>query len=216
MMRPMRWLRHSPTPKLCDNRLRMIATIRGTVTESFGPLVVIETAGVGYGVHVTAADQGGMALGQETRLYIYEQIKEDAHDLYGFRALTSKQLFEQLLSVKNVGPKVAMSVLDIGSDNEVRLAIANGDVKRLQTAKGVGKRAAEQMVVELRDKVGAPTGEGAEGIVGRAGVNQADEAVQALVSLGYSDSDAARVLEGIDKELSVEERIKVALKKGVY
>lgn len=192
----------------------MIATLKGIVSETLGAQVVVEAAGVGYGVYVTAADMGGVSSGASVKFYVYEQIKEDAHDLYGFRTLSAKQLFEQLLSVKNVGPKVAMSVLDIGSENEVRGAIAGGDVKRLQMAKGVGKRAAEQMVVELRDKVGAPVGEEAEGLVGRSGVNQADEALQALMSLGYSDQDAARALEGIDKSLSTEERIRRALKGG--
>lgn len=125
----------------------------------------------------------------------------------------TKQLFMQLLSVKNVGPKVALAILDIGSNDSVRAAIAGGDVKYLQTAKGVGKRAAEQVVVELRDKVGAPVGEGAEQVIGRGGVNNQDEAVQALVALGYSDSDAQFALQDIDPTLPLEERIKSALKR---
>ena len=190
----------------------MIASLRGTVSEKHADIVIIDCAGVGYGVLVSAADFGGLATGSEAKLYIYEQIKEDAHDLYGFRSLDGKQLFEQLISVKNVGPKVAMSVLNIGSSNEVRSAIAGGDIKRLQTAKGVGKRAAEQMVVELRDKIGAPASNLAEDIVSRGGVNLQDEAVQALVSLGYSESDAALALKNIDEALPVEDRIKAALR----
>ena len=190
----------------------MIASLRGTVSEKHADTVIVDCGGVGYGVLVSAADFGGLATGAETKLYIYEQIKEDAHDLYGFRSLDGKQLFEQLISVKNVGPKVAMSVLNIGSANDVRAAIAGGDIKRLQTAKGVGKRAAEQMVVELRDKIGAPASELAEDIVSRGGVNLHDEAVQALVSLGYSESDAALALKPIDASLPVEDRIKTALK----
>jgi len=175
-------------------------------------MVIVECAGVGYGVLVSAADSGALPTGQEVKLYVYEQIKEDAHDLYGFRTLDSKGLFEQLISVKNVGPKVAMSVLNIGSSDEVRAAIAGGDVKRLQTAKGVGKRAAEQMVVELRDKIGAPASSMAEDIVNRGGVVIEDEAVQALMSLGYSDSDAMLALQHIDPTLPTEDRIKAALK----
>lgn len=190
----------------------MIASLRGQVTEKYGDKVIVECAGVGYGVLVTASDFGGLATGTESKLYIFEQIKEDAHDLYGFRNLDAKQLFEQLISVKNVGPKVAMSVLNIGTPDEVRAAIAGGDVKRLQTAKGVGKRAAEQMVVELRDKIGAPASSLAEDIVNRGGVNITDEAVQALVSLGYTDADATLALKHIDPTLPVEDRIKAALK----
>jgi Holliday junction DNA helicase RuvA len=192
----------------------MIASVRGIVSEKHGDMVIVECAGVGYGVLVSAADSGALPTGQETKLYVYEQIKEDAHDLYGFRSLDGKQLFERLISVKNVGPKVAMSVLNIGSHNEVRAAIAGGDIKRLQTAKGVGKRAAEQMVVELRDKIGAPASDLAEDIVSRGGVNLEDEAVQALISLGYSEADATLALKNIDADLPTEDRIKAALRNN--
>lgn len=189
----------------------MIATLSGVVAEHIGGEVVLDVRGVGYGVVVTQSDAGVLQNGTEAKLYIYENIKEDTHTLFGFSALEAKGLFEQLLSVKNVGPKVAMSVLDIGSSADVRAAIASGDVKRLQTAKGVGKRAAEQMVVELRDKVGAPVGSGAEDIVGRAGVDSQDEAVMALISLGYSDADATVALRDIDVSLPTEDRIRKAL-----
>lgn len=190
----------------------MIATLTGRVAEKLGNIVVIECGGVGYGVLMTSADSGHVSAGQEQKVYVHEHIKEDAHDLFGFTSLEARALFQQLLSVKNVGPKVALAVLDIGNVGEVRLAIAGGNVKQLQTAKGVGKRAAEQIVVELRDKVGAPVGEGAEGVVHRGGIDQTDEALQALVALGYSDADAQTSLSKVDPTLSVEERIKQVLK----
>lgn len=190
----------------------MIATLTGIVTEHQGNQVILEVGFVGYGVMVTSTDQGALPNGAEVKLYIHEHIKEDAHDLIGFKSQSTKQLFEQLLSVKNVGPKGALAVLDIGPEAVVRSAIAGGEVKILQTAKGVGKRAAEQIVVELRDKVGAPVGAAAEGLISRAGVNQSDEAIQALLSLGYSDIDAQQALEGIDVTLPIEERVKRALK----
>lgn len=190
----------------------MIATLDGVITEHQGHNIVLEINGVGYGVMVTSTDQLNLHVKDQAKLYIYENIKEDAHDLIGFRALTTKQLFELLLSVKNVGPKGALAVLDIGTEAAVRASIAGGDVKTLQTAKGVGKRAAEQIVVELRDKVGAPVGEAAEGLIGRAGVNQSDEATQALITLGYSDADAAMALSNIDSSLPTEERIRQALR----
>lgn len=192
----------------------MIATLSGIVTEHQANRVILEVGFVGYGVMVTATDQGVLPSGTETKLYIYEHIKEDAHDLIGFRSLSTKQLFEQLLSVKNVGPKGALAVLDIGTEGVVRAAIAGGDIKALQSAKGVGKRAAEQIVVELRDKVGAPVGAAAEGLVGRSGINQNDPALQALISLGYTEADAQTALEGIETELSVEDRVKRALQSG--
>lgn len=190
----------------------MIATLTGMVTEHQGNIVVLEVGFVGYGVLVSSSDQAVLPTGTETKLYIHEHIKEDLHDLIGFKSLSTKQLFEQLLTVKNVGPKGALAVLDIGNEAEVRRAIAGGEVKKLQTAKGVGKRAAEQIVVELRDKVGAPVGGAAEDLVGRAGVDQNDEAVQALMTLGYSDVDAQAALAKIDSDLPVEERVKQALK----
>lgn len=191
----------------------MIATLRGRVTEKTTQ-IVIECAGVGYGVVVPATDLGILSTEGDTKLYIYEHIKEDSHDLYGFLHVTSKLLFEQLLSVKNVGPKAAMAVLDIGTSEAVRNAIAGGDVKYLQLAKGVGKRAAEQIVVELRDKVGATVGDAAENLINRSGVNSNDEALQALVSLGYTEIDAHDALSSIDKKISTEERVKKALTKG--
>lgn len=191
----------------------MIASLSGVVAEK-SEGIIIECAGVGYGVIVTLSDFGKLHHDTHAKLYIHEHIKEDAHDLYGFITLETKQLFELLLRVKNVGPKVALAVLDIGTPDAVRVAIANGDVKGLQTAKGVGKRAAEQIVVELRDKVGAPVGEAAENLLSRAGINQNDEALQALVSLGYSEGDAATALAGVDEKLPTEDRVKQALKGG--
>jgi len=190
----------------------MIATLTGIITERIGSTVVVDIAGIGYGVLVTTNDLSRITTGSKSKLYIYENIKEDTYDLFGFMILDDKRLFEQLLSVKNVGPKVAMAVLDIGTANDVRTAIAGGNVKQLQTAKGVGKRAAEQIVVELKDKVGL---EGVDlsttGILQGDGMLMRDEAVEALVSLGYSPQDAAVALQSVDASLSVENRIKMAL-----
>jgi Holliday junction DNA helicase RuvA len=198
------------TRRMGDNG-GMIASLRG-VAEKNVEGVILDVAGVGYGVSVTSEDFGRLADGKEAKLYVHEHIREQGYDLFGFTLLDTKKLFEQLLNVKNVGPKVAMAVLDLGSASVVRGAIAAGDVKLLQSAKGVGKRAAEQIVVELRDKVGLAPGASAEDVVYRPGVNTQDEAVEALVSLGYSPQDAASALQKIDSSLSTEERIKRALK----
>lgn len=190
----------------------MLATLRGTITERIGTQIVLDVSGIGYGLNVTMEDFARLITGEQAKLYVYEHIREQSYDLFGFVALDTKKLFEQLLGVKNVGPKVALAVLDIGNAAGVRGAIAAGDVKLLQSAKGVGKRAAEQIVVELRDKVGLGASDAAEGIVTRPGINIQDEAVEALVSLGYSPQDATMALKDIDAELSTEERIKLALK----
>jgi Holliday junction DNA helicase RuvA len=191
----------------------MISTLNGVVSEKFADELVVDCAGVGYGLNVTAEDFGRLHTGEPAKLYVYEHIREQSHDLFGFTKIDTKKLFEQLLGVKNVGPKVAMAVLDIGTAPAVRGAIAAGDVRLLQSAKGVGKRAAEQIVVELRDKVGLEATEAAEGIVGRPGVNTQDEAVEALVSLGFAPQDAAAALKNVDVALPVEERVRLALKK---
>lgn len=190
----------------------MIATLEGIISEKLSDVAVINVGGVGYGVVLTVDDYSRFATGDQAKFYIYEHIREQSHDLFGFSALDTKLLFEQLIGVKNVGPKVGMAVLDIGPASVVRSAIANGDVKMLQTAKGVGKRAAEQIVVELRDKVGLGASDSAEDIVNRPGANAQDEATEALISLGYSPQDAALALKDIDKDLPAEDRIKLALK----
>lgn len=189
----------------------MIASLRGVV-EKTTEGVIIDAGGVGYGLAVTAEDFNKLVDGEEAKLYVHEHIREQGYDLFGFTLTDTKKLFEQLLGVKNVGPRVAMAVLDIGSAAHVRGAIASGDVKLLQGAKGVGKRAAEQIVVELRDKVGVAPGSSADDIVNRPGVNNQDEAIEALVALGYSPQDAAVALRKVDVDLPTEERIKLALK----
>lgn len=192
----------------------MIATLNGVVSEKLHDMVVLDVNGVGYGLQVTAEDFGRLHTGESAKLYAYEHIREQSYDLFGFVQLDTKALFEQLLGVKNVGPKVALAVLDIGTAPAVRGAIAAGDVKLLQSAKGVGKRAAEQIVVELRDKVGLASTDAAEGIVSRPGVVTGDEAIEALISLGYSPQDATVALQKIPTDLPTEERVKLALKGG--
>jgi holliday junction DNA helicase RuvA len=184
----------------------MIATLEGIISEKIGQQAIVLIGGVGYGVLTTLSNLDRINSGEKTKFYIYENIKEENHDLFGFLLLDDKKLFEQLLSVKNVGPKVAMSVLDIGKANDVRSAIASGDV---------GKRAAEQIVVELRDKVGLIATDSAEDIVTRGGIGAQDEAAQALISLGYSELDAVLALKNIDQGLTSEERIRLALKGGM-
>ncbi|HET7630314.1 MAG TPA: Holliday junction branch migration protein RuvA [Candidatus Saccharimonadales bacterium] len=191
----------------------MIATLTGKITEAGTGRLILEAAGVGYEVFTTNDVLSKLAPGVEAKLYVHDHIREQSRDLFGFSESSTKQLFEQLLGVKNVGPKAALAILDIGAAGYVRQAIAAGDIKALTAAKGVGKRAAEQVIVELRDKVGGPSGAGADVVIGRPGVDEQDEAVQALISLGYSPQDAATALAKIDKALPTEEKVKQALKR---
>jgi Holliday junction DNA helicase RuvA len=193
----------------------MIATLTGIVADKTLDTVVLDVHGVGYGLFVTSEDSGQLASGEQAKVYVYEHIREVSHDLFGFLTLDTKKLFEQLLSVNGVGPKMAISVLSIGSAGDVRKAIAGGDVKFIQRASGVGKRVAERLVVDLKDKVGLAGVDIADtGLLQSDTMFIQDEATEALVSLGYSPQDAARALQNIDTTLSVEERIKLALKIG--
>jgi holliday junction DNA helicase RuvA len=191
----------------------MIATLSGTVAEKLANIVVLDVRGVGYGLFVTTEDYGRLEQAKPAKLYVYEHIREQAHDLFGFSTLDTKRLFEQLLDVNGVGPKMALNVLSIGTPDAVRAAIAGGDVKYIQQAIGVGKRVAERVVVELKDKVGlAGVDLAATGLLQGENVLLQDEAVEALVVLGYSAQDASVALQKVDSELPTEERIKLALK----
>jgi holliday junction DNA helicase RuvA len=190
----------------------MIALLIGKVEEQLADMIVLNVGGVGYGLWVPQEDWTHLAKGIEAKLYIYEHIREQNYDLYGFRSVYTKKLFEQLLSVNGVGPKMALSVLSVGSIEEVRAAIAEGNVRYLQAASGVGKKVAERIIVDLKDKVGLTASDSATTFLSSPTVNRYDEAQTALVALGYSASDAAEALDGIDIKLSTEDRIKLALK----
>lgn len=192
----------------------MIATLTGTIAEKLGELIIVDVAGVGYGLLMPTQDSGEMPQGQEVKVYIHEHIRENAHDLYGFASLDTKQLFEQLLDVTGIGPKMALSVLNVGTTNEVRSAIASGDTKYIQSANGVGKRVAERIVVELKDKVGMLSTAGIDALFTGESVAKQDEAVQALIALGYALPDAVAALSTVSNSLSTEERVKQVLKDG--
>lgn len=191
----------------------MIATLAGVVAEKTADEVVLDVSGVGYGLLVTNEDYARLGSGDLAKVYVYEHIREMAHDLFGFLNLDTKELFVLLLGVNGVGPKMALSVLNTGTANDVRAAIAGADTKSIQKASGVGKRVAERIVVELKDKVGLSGVDlSATGILHSDASLLKDEAVEALVALGYTAADASTALAPIDKALPTEERIKQALK----
>lgn len=189
----------------------MIASVEGLLAEKSGDMIILESAGVGYGIFVSFEDFGALKIGSKAKLYVYEHIRDNAHDLFGFRNLEAKQLFEQLVSVKGVGPKMALSILSVASISKVRQAIAAGDTKFISQANGVGKRVAERIVVDLKDKVGLASSEDATSFLNTS-ADASDEALQGLVALGYSVQDAAEALKKVDAKLKPAERIKQALK----
>ena len=191
----------------------MIAKLTGVAINHEGPIPTIDCSGVGYGVRVLLDEQAIMRLGEKISMYIYEHIKEDAHDLYGFVTKSRKDLFERLLSVNGVGPKAALAIANLGAEGQVRTAIAGGDTKYISSASGVGKKVAERVVVDLKNKVGLNASLDATAFLQEASFSDSDEALQALVGLGYSREDAISVLSKIDISLTVEERVKRALKR---
>jgi holliday junction DNA helicase RuvA len=190
----------------------MIATLQGIVIEQNNSGIVLLVGGVGYGVTLSMDDAALTPVGAEALLHIAENIKEDAYDLYGFIAQTKKELYRQLVSVNGVGPKAAMALLSVGSEQEIRQAIASGDTALLSRANGVGKKVAERVVVDLKSKVGLLEGAQATAFLHSDPNADSDEAVQGLVALGYSLADAKSALATIDTSLSTELRIRHVLR----
>ncbi len=190
----------------------MIARLKGAVIEHEGDMIVIDCSGVGYGVLVPVDEQSKLPVGSSAELFIAEHIKEDSHDLFGFSAKSRKSLFDLLTSVNGIGPKAAMAILNIGTEAQVRSAIASGDTKFITGAKGVGKKVAERAVVDLKNKVGLEASDSATDFLSDASAS--DEAVEALIALGYSPQDAAEILRGVDMTLPTEARIKQALTRN--
>jgi Holliday junction DNA helicase RuvA len=190
----------------------MILTLNGKVTEKSLDGIVLDVNGVGYGLLVPSETYNKANIDEELKVYVYEHIRENVYDLYGFTDQQTKQLFIKLINVNGVGPKVGLNILSIGPINGVRQAIASGNLKLIQSAQGVGKKVAERVLIELKDKVGliSTVDEGSL-LIGDDAAQQ-DEAVQALVVLGYSVTDAVVALKDVDKDLTTKERVTLALK----
>ena len=192
----------------------MIAHIKGKIEEKFGANgVIVDVGGVGYEMLVPAPDFENAVLGEERKFYTYHQVRENAEELYRFSSLVAKKLFELLISVQGVGPKAGIAIMSLAEAEEVRNAIANGDAAFIAKASGVGKKSAERVIVDLRDKVGIPSRYGATEVKYGDGTNEPDEALDALMALGFPLKEATAALSDIDKALPVEERVKLALKK---
>lgn len=191
----------------------MIAHIKGIVAEKFENSVIVDVNGVGYEITITALDYENITLDQEIKFYTYHSIRENAEELYGFSSLAAKKLFQLLLTVQGIGPKAAIAILSLAAPEEVRNAIANADAAFVSKASGVGKKSAERVIVDLRDKVGIPSHYGAtQAVAGKPAKNEPDEALDALIALGFPLKEATAALEKVDPTLPVEERIKLALK----
>ena len=190
----------------------MIAHVFGKVAEKFNGSLVIDVHGVGYEVSVATNDFDAVILDQEVKFYTYHHVREQSEELFGFSSLAAKKLFEMLITVQGVGPKAALAILSLGDAEQVRNAIANADSSFVQKATGVGKKTAERVVVDLSDKVGLPTRYGRTEAPLQTELNTSDEALEALMALGYTLADATKALENVDVNLPTSQRVTEALK----
>ena len=196
----------------------MLYYVSGPVTVLEPGLAVIDCGGVGYGCRVTAYTAAQLKLNQPAKLYITESIREDAFDLYGFISREEQRCYELLTSVTGVGPKAAMAILSAGPQN-FTLAVMTGDEKLLTAAQGVGKKIAQRIILELKDKIG-----GADVTLDFSGPSVAPVSAdtgamslagKALQELGYSASEVAMALKGADPNASTEELVRYALRAMV-
>ena len=197
----------------------MLYYVSGAVTVLEPGLAVIDCGGVGYGCRITAYTVGQLKLNQNAKLFITESIREDAYDLYGFISREEQRCYELLTSVNGVGPKAAISILSAGPQN-FTLAVMTGDEKLLTAAQGIGKKIAQRIILELKDKMGgsgmeidfstgpavtAPAQAGGNVTLARA----------ALQELGYTPAEIQAALKGADPNASTEELVRHALRAMV-
>ncbi len=186
----------------------MIASLEGIVTYQDLRFIVVNVGGVGYKVSVTGQTTEKFIQGEKVSLWTYLAVRENALDLYGFLTRDELEFFELLISISGIGPKTALSILNIASIAMLRQAISSGDTSHLIKVSGIGKKNAEKIVLELKDKLG-PTRE--EDTAGHY-KNEAD-AIAALNSLGYSQKEARDALKEVPKEITgTGEKVKHALK----
>jgi len=191
----------------------VIAHIRGLVAEKFAGAVIVDVSGVGYEIQVPLGDFDTALLDEPVKkFYTYHHVREQSDELFGFSSLAAKKLFELLIGVQGVGPKAALAILSLGSSEEVRNAVASADATFIAKASGVGKKTADRVVVDLSDKVGLPTSF-TQTAPTQVHTEVSDEALEALMALGYTLADASKALESVSKDLSTGERVREALKR---
>lgn len=198
----------------------MIRFLRGQYLYYESGAMIIETSG-GIGFRVNVSDTSSLLTareGDEVCVYTYMQVKEDGMALFGFADVDALTLFEQLITVKGVGPKAGLAIMSIGTPNQIKSVISAGDAASIAMANGVGKKTAERVILELKDKVSALPFDGAElseGIAPAAapGSGERGEAVIALTTLGYSKKEAETAVASVtDEDLSAEEYVRKSLK----
>ena len=197
----------------------MFYYINGTVAVLEPNLAVLDCGGVGYACYTTGYTLSQLQVGKQQKLFTYCNVREDAFDIFGFSTKEELNCFHRLIGVSGVGPKVALSILSCTTPSQFTLAVVTGDEKTLTMAQGVGKKMAQRIILELKDKL---TGElpayndSAAAVVPVGSGNKASEAAAALATLGYSQSEIGIALKGIDVEaLPLEEIVRRALRAMV-
>ena len=194
----------------------MFYHLAGIVSDIDINLAVIDCGGVGYAVNTTVNTLSRIKLNEKAKLYVSEYIKEDSFDLYGFATLSEKRCFDMLLTVSGIGPKAAQAILSATTPEGLAIAIMNGDEKAITVAQGVGKKIAQRVILELKDKVSKEMGSSSvelPAIHSPADGDSKSEAVTALMVLGYSAPEINSVLKRMDiSGMSTEQIVKIALK----
>lgn len=192
----------------------MIAYIRGIVTEKNVNTVTVECSGIGYEIFATGRDIDKLSKGSEVLIHTYLRISEDAHTLYGFLNKDDMAMFKKLIIVNGVGPKAALSIMNTLNSFDLKIAIVTEDYKAICAAVGVGSKIAKKIILELKEKV-KPDDIGTLGAADTSGNSVVSEALEALVSLGYSNSEAYKVIKEIEVKNTdtTEDILKLALKK---
>ena len=198
----------------------MFYYVEGTVTVLRPGLAVIDCGGIGYACHASQNTIGKLKIGTRARLLTYLNVREGLFELYGFIDEDEKSCFEMMIGVSGVGPKAALAILSVAPPDRLALAIITGDEKMLTQAPGIGKKIAQRIVLELRDKMSKEQLETASGSspaiaeMASGGVNHTQEAVAALMALGYSQAEALQAMKGMDTTgMEAEEIIRQCLKK---
>jgi holliday junction DNA helicase RuvA len=186
----------------------MIGRLRGNPVGRRGDALVLDVGGVGYLVQATPSALRRADASSEVSLETYLHVREDALQLYGFAEPAERELFELLLGVSGVGPKVALAIVSGSPPAELRRAIALDDTARFEAIPGIGRKTAQRVVMELKEKLGAGAHEAAGGAAPHV------VARDALVELGYTVVDAERALADVDPELPPEERVRLALRRA--
>ncbi len=197
----------------------MFYYVEGKVAILEKGMAVIDCGGVGYACHASQNTVGKLRIGGAARLLTYLNVREGVFELYGFISEEERSCFKMLMGVSGVGPRAALSILSVTSPDKLALAIITGDEKLLMQAPGVGKRIAQRIVLELKDKMSKEQIETASGAApalaaSGGGVNHTQEAVAALMVLGYSQSEALQAMSGLDTpNMETEDIIRHSLKK---